>query len=74
MPRCANAIGCRDATILVRREVIEDIGLFDPRYFLYCEEVDHCRAVREAGWDVVYYPFTEVVHIGGQSAADSSNA
>ena len=54
---------------LVRRRVIQDIGLFDPRYFLYCEEVDHCHAVRNAGWNVTYYPFTEVVHIGGQSAA-----
>jgi GT2 family glycosyltransferase len=56
---------------LVRREVIDRVGLFDPRYFLYCEEVDHCRAVRSAGWSVVYYPFTQVVHIGGESAASA---
>src|SRR5262249_2853112 len=53
---------------LVRREVIARVGLFDPRYFLYYEEVDHCRAVRQAGWGVIYYPHTQVVHIGGQSA------
>jgi N-acetylglucosaminyl-diphospho-decaprenol L-rhamnosyltransferase len=53
---------------LVRREVVERVGLFDPRYFLYYEEVDHCWAVRQAGWSVIYYPFTEVVHIGGKSA------
>jgi N-acetylglucosaminyl-diphospho-decaprenol L-rhamnosyltransferase len=53
---------------MVRREVIETVGLFDPRYFLYCEDVDHCRGVREAGWEVIYYPHTQVVHIGGQSA------
>src|SRR5262245_50158990 len=53
---------------LVRHEVIERVGLFDPRYFLYYEEIDHCRAVRRAGWSVVYYPFTEVVHLGGESA------
>lgn len=56
---------------LVRREVIEQIGLFDPRYFLYYEEVDHCRRLRKAGWSVCYYPFTEVVHIGGESAASA---
>src|SRR5262245_39549820 len=44
---------------LVRRDVIERVGLFDPRYFLYYEEVDHCRAVRRAGWSVMYYPFTK---------------
>jgi GT2 family glycosyltransferase len=53
---------------LVRREVIERVGLFDTRFFLYCEEVDHCRRVRQAGWSVMYYPFTQVVHIGGESA------
>jgi N-acetylglucosaminyl-diphospho-decaprenol L-rhamnosyltransferase len=52
---------------MVRREVIETVGLFDPRYFLYYEEVDHCRRVREAEWDVIYYPYTHVVHLGGES-------
>jgi N-acetylglucosaminyl-diphospho-decaprenol L-rhamnosyltransferase len=53
---------------LLRSEVIARVGLFDPRYFLYYEEVDHCRAVRRAGWSVTYYPHTNVVHIGGESA------
>lgn len=53
---------------LIRREVIDQVGLFDPRYFLYCEEVDHCKRVKQAGWKVVYYPHTTVVHIGGESA------
>ena len=53
---------------LVRRDVIDEVGLFDPRYFLYYEEVDHCRAVRQAGLSVIYYPHTQVVHIGGESA------
>ncbi|MFT3731280.1 MAG: glycosyltransferase family 2 protein [Hyphomicrobium sp.] len=53
----------------VRREVIDTVGLFDPRYFMYFEEVDHCRTVQNAGWKIVYYPDTSVVHIGGESAA-----
>lgn len=53
---------------LVRREVIDQIGLFDPRYFLYFEEVDHCLAAKKAGWEVHYYPGTTVIHIGGESA------
>jgi GT2 family glycosyltransferase len=53
--------------------VIDQIGLFDPRFFLYYEEVDHCRRAREAGWKVFFYPDTEVIHIGGESAkADSA--
>jgi N-acetylglucosaminyl-diphospho-decaprenol L-rhamnosyltransferase len=53
---------------LVRREVISQVGLFDPRYFLYCEEVDHCKAVKNQGWKVVYFGRTSVVHLGGESA------
>lgn len=53
---------------LVRREVLDQVGLFDPRYFLYYEEVDHCKRVKAAGWKVVYFPDTTVVHIGGESS------
>jgi N-acetylglucosaminyl-diphospho-decaprenol L-rhamnosyltransferase len=57
---------------LIRKEVIDRVGLFDPRYFLYYEEVDHCLAVQRAGWKIMYTPDTSVVHIGGESAkADS---
>ena len=52
----------------MQRALVDQIGLFDPRYFLYFEEVDHCRAAKEAGWSVKFYPFTTVVHIGGESA------
>lgn len=61
---------------LIRREVIDQVGLFDPLYFLYYEEVDHCKRVKQAGWKVVFYPHTTVVHIGGESAksVDELNA
>jgi N-acetylglucosaminyl-diphospho-decaprenol L-rhamnosyltransferase len=52
---------------LVRREVIEQVGLFDSLFFMYCEEVDHCLATQKAGWDITYYP-TPVIHLGGESA------
>jgi len=53
---------------LLRKSVVDRIGLFDPRYFLYYEEVDHCRAEKAIGGKVVYYPDATVVHIGGESA------
>lgn len=53
---------------LLRREVLQDVGLFDPRFFLYYEEVDHCRAAKRAGWDVMCFPGVSVTHIGGESA------
>jgi N-acetylglucosaminyl-diphospho-decaprenol L-rhamnosyltransferase len=57
---------------LVRSEIIRQLGLFDPRFFLYYEEVDHCHAVKKGGWEVIYYPHTEVVHLGGESAKSSN--
>ncbi|WP_280152742.1 glycosyltransferase family 2 protein [Piscinibacter sp. XHJ-5] len=53
---------------LMPRAVVERVGLFDPRFFLYSEEVDHCKRVRQAGWRVHYYADTTVVHLGGESA------
>lgn len=56
---------------LIRQEVINEVGMFDPLYFMYCEEVDHCFATKKAGWEVVYFPLP-VLHIGGQSAKTDS--
>lgn len=56
---------------LVRKEVIDQVGFFDPLYFMYCEEVDHCYATKKAGWDVTYYPMP-VIHLGGESAKSDS--
>jgi GT2 family glycosyltransferase len=53
---------------MVRKEVVNTVGLFDPLYFLYSEEVDHCFSVKKAGWDVAYCAGVRVVHIGGESA------
>ena len=63
--RCDWVRGC---FYLIRREVIETSSLFDARYFLYYEEVDHCRSLRGTGWEVTYYPGAVVTHIGGESA------
>jgi N-acetylglucosaminyl-diphospho-decaprenol L-rhamnosyltransferase len=53
---------------MVRQTTIDEVGLFDPRYFLYFEEVDHCRAVHRAGWEVHCLLSCTVVHEGGASA------
>lgn len=63
--QCDWVTGC---FFLIRRDVINQVGLFDPRYFLYYEEVDLCFAAKKAGWEVHYYPYTSVIHIGGESA------
>ncbi len=53
---------------LIRKEVIDQVGLFDPLFFLYAEEVDLCRRVKAAGWQVHYFPQARVIHLGGESA------
>ena len=64
------------ASMLVRRAVIERIGLMDEEYFLYFEETDYCRRARDAGFSVWTVPASCVVHLGGQAtgvtAADQS--
>lgn len=51
-----------------RKDVLDAAGLFDPRFFLYYEEVNHCRTVKSMGWQVMYDPAVTVVHLGGESA------
>ncbi|UCF06664.1 MAG: glycosyltransferase family 2 protein [bacterium] len=51
--------GC---ALLVRREVIEEIGLLDPGYFIYCEDVDFCLRAFRAGWRCFYEPSAKVWH------------
>lgn len=56
------------ASMIVRRQVFEDIGLLDEGYFLYFEEADFCLNARRAGWSCWYVPASRVVHLGGRSS------
>jgi GT2 family glycosyltransferase len=53
---------------IVRAKVLEEIGLFDPRFFMYSEEVDLCRRIKRAGYEIWYWPDILVTHIGGESS------
>ncbi|MGI8588271.1 MAG: glycosyltransferase family 2 protein [Chloroflexia bacterium] len=56
------------ACMLARREALAEVGGFDPRYFMYSEELDLCRKLRDSGWRVGYVPSATVIHHGGQSS------
>lgn len=56
------------ACLLVRRAALEQVGGLDEGYFMYAEEVDWCKRMRAAGWEVWYTPAAQVVHIGGASS------
>lgn len=58
------------AVLLVRRQLIDEIGGFDERFFMYNEEVDFCYRARVAGWKVVFSPDAEFVHVGGASTLE----
>lgn len=56
------------ACLMVRREVIEQVGLMDEAYFMYSEELDWCRRIKNDGWRIVYLPRARVVHHVGKSS------
>ncbi len=56
------------ACMLVRREVVARIGLFDERFFMYSEEVDLCYRLREHGYQNYYLPTVSATHLWGGSS------
>ncbi len=55
------------ATMMVRREVVETVGLMDTSFYMYCEEIDWAMRVRAGSWEVFCVPAAEVAHYAGQS-------
>jgi GT2 family glycosyltransferase len=58
------------AALLLRREALEEVGLFDEGFFIYSEEVDLQLRLRQAGWEVHYFPAVTVVHHESQFSAE----
>ena len=56
------------AFMMVRREVIEQVGLLDEDFFMYGEDIDWCYRIKQAGWRIVYYPKTKIIHYKGGSS------
>jgi N-acetylglucosaminyl-diphospho-decaprenol L-rhamnosyltransferase len=54
--------------MLVRRKVLERVGFLDEGFFLYFEDIDWCRKIRDAGFEIRLAPDVNVVHVGGASA------
>lgn len=59
------------ATMMLRREVIQQTGLFDEGFFMYCEEIDWAWRIHQAGWGVQCVPAAQVVHLSGQSTGQA---
>jgi hypothetical protein len=57
--------------LMVRREVIAQVGPLDEQFFFYSEDVDWCKRIHDAGWKLIHYPEAEAIHFAYGS---SSNA
>jgi GT2 family glycosyltransferase len=55
------------AALMVRANVLAEVGAFDERFFMYCEEVDLCRRIKAARWLIYCVPEARIVHLIGQS-------
>ena len=53
------------ATMMLKREVIQQTGVFDEAFFIYCEEVDWAWRIKKRGWRILCAPAAHVTHIGG---------
>ncbi|MFZ5425089.1 MAG: glycosyltransferase family 2 protein [Patescibacteria group bacterium] len=58
---------CISHFMLIKRSVIEKIGLWDEDYFVYGEDVDYCYRIKQAGWKIMYLPQWQATHYKGVS-------
>ena len=63
----ASVDSVRGSFFMIRREVIEKLVGLDERYFIWFEEVDFCRQVKNAGWKIMYVPTIKCVDYVGKS-------
>jgi N-acetylglucosaminyl-diphospho-decaprenol L-rhamnosyltransferase len=61
------AMGC---ALLVRRAALDGVGLFDEAFFMYSEEVDLARRLRDAGYETHFFPLATVLHHDSRLRAD----
>lgn len=61
------------AALVMRRELIDDIGMLDERFYMYCEDMDLGYRARKAGWKVLYFPDAVVTHAKGRSSDKDPN-
>ncbi len=57
-----------DACVLLRRKVLDQVGIYDEQFSLYYTEDDLCSRIRKGGWKIYHVPWVQIVHLEGQSA------
>jgi len=61
------------ASMIIRREVLKEVGLLDEGYFTYFDDIDYCFNAKKHGWPTWYVPTSRVVHLVGQSTGVTKN-
>jgi N-acetylglucosaminyl-diphospho-decaprenol L-rhamnosyltransferase len=59
--------------LMVRKEVLEQVGYFDERFFMYAEDVDLCRRIEKSSWKLYYMNDAEIIHLGGGASSQTFN-
>jgi GT2 family glycosyltransferase/lipopolysaccharide/colanic/teichoic acid biosynthesis glycosyltransferase len=57
--------------MMLRREVIEQVGRLDEDFFMYGEDLDWCYRIQQSGWKIHYVPTTQIIHYKGESSKHS---
>ncbi|HUW23164.1 MAG TPA: glycosyltransferase family 2 protein [bacterium] len=56
------------AALMVRGEIISQVGLMDEQFYMYYEDIDWCFRIKKKGWKIYFIPLAQIIHYGGQSA------
>jgi len=62
------------AFMMVRTRAVADVGLMDERFWMYGEDLDWAKRIKDDGWRVVYYPLVEVLHVKRASSRQNKRA
>ncbi len=62
------------ACLMLPRHVVEAVGGMDEAYFMYSEELDYCRRIKDAGYPILYLPTAQIVHHVGKSSEQAVTA
>ena len=57
--------------LLLRREALRQVGLLDESFFMYFEDTDLCKRIRDLGWKIVFCPMSKILHYSGQSVKEN---
>ncbi len=57
--------------MVIRRRVVEEVGMLDEDFFLYGEDLDWCYRISKSGWKIIYLPTTQIIHFKGESSRRS---